>query len=94
MSVSMTIGDHGVHIVVSGGSGAGRTWSTPSKGDQGKGTWSVDPFDVRLQDDELLDEVELTANLIVAANQSDAQLSVTEIDQILGVLPPKPREGD
>ena len=54
----------------------------------------MDPFDVRLQDDELLDEVELTANLIVAANQSDAQLSVTEIDQILGVLPPKPREGD
>jgi hypothetical protein len=53
----------------------------------------VDPFDVRLQDDELLDEVELTANLIVAANQSDAQLSVTEIDQILGVLP-QPREGD
>ena len=65
-----------------------------SKGDRGKGTWSVDPFDVRLQDDELLDEVELTANLIVAANQSEAQLSVFEIDQILGVLPPKPREGD
>ena len=30
-----------------------------------------DQFDVRLEDDELLDEVELTANLIVAANQSD-----------------------
>jgi hypothetical protein len=54
----------------------------------------VDPFDVRLQDDELLDEVELTANLIVAANQSDAHMSVNEIDQILGVRPPKPREGD
>ena len=54
----------------------------------------MDPFDVRLQDDELLDEVELTANLIVAANQSEAQLSVSEIDQILGVLPPKPRAGD
>jgi hypothetical protein len=53
----------------------------------------VDPFDVRLQDDELLDEVELTANLIVAANQSDARMSASEIDQILGVLPPKPREG-
>ncbi len=47
----------------------------------------MDPFDVRLQDDELLDEVELTANLIVAANQSDAALSVSEIDEILGVLP-------
>jgi hypothetical protein len=53
----------------------------------------VDPFDVRLQDDELLDEVELTANLIVAANQAEAHLSVSEIDQILGLLP-KPREGD
>ncbi len=45
----------------------------------------MDPFDVRLQDDELLDEVELTANLIVAANQSDAQMSLAEIDEILGV---------
>jgi hypothetical protein len=45
----------------------------------------VDPFDVRLQDDDLLDEVELTANLIVAANQSDAQMSVSEIDKILGL---------
>ena len=54
----------------------------------------MDPFDVRLQDDELLDEVELTANLIVAANQSDAHMSTSEIDQILGVRPPKPREGE
>jgi len=53
----------------------------------------VDPFDVRLEDDELLDEVELTANLIVAANQSEAPLSVTEIDEILGVIP-QPRVGD
>ena len=67
---------------------------TPSKGDRGKGTWRVDPFDVRLQDDELLDEVELTTNLIVAANQSDARMSSSEIDQILGVRPPKPRDGD
>ena len=47
----------------------------------------MDPFDVRLEDDELLDEVELTANLIVAANQSEARMSVTEIDEILGVFP-------
>jgi hypothetical protein len=52
----------------------------------------VDPFDVRLQDDELLDEVELTANLIVAANQAEARLSMSEIDEVLGVLP-RPREG-
>ena len=87
------IGHHGVHIVVSGSPDPGRTGVSPSKGTR-EGTWSVDPFDVRLQDDELLAEVELTANLIVAANQSDAQLSLSEIDQILGVLPPKPREGE
>ncbi|GAB3991830.1 hypothetical protein [Nocardioides marmoraquaticus] len=44
-----------------------------------------DPFDVRLEDDELLGEVELTANLIVAANEVDGHLSAGEIDQILGV---------
>ena len=92
MSEAGQIGDHSVHIVVSGGSTTGRNWSTPSKGDRGKGTWGVDPFDVRLQDDELLDEVELTANLIVAANQAEARMSMSEIDQILGVLP-HPREG-
>jgi hypothetical protein len=53
----------------------------------------VDPFDVPLQDDELLDEVELTANLIVAANLSEARMSLAEIDEILGILP-KPREGE
>ena len=53
----------------------------------------MDPFDVRLEDYELLDEVELTANLIVAANQSEARMSVTEIDEILGVIP-HPRQGD
>jgi hypothetical protein len=53
----------------------------------------VDPFDVRLEDAELLDEVELTANLIVAANQSETHMSVNEIDQILGVIP-QPRTGE
>ena len=38
-------------------------------------------------DDELLDEVELTANLIVAANQSDTPMSLAEIDRILGIEP-------
>ena len=48
---------------------------------------------MRLEDAELLDEVELTANLIVAANQSETHMSVNQIDQILGVIP-RPREGD
>jgi hypothetical protein len=47
----------------------------------------VDPLDVRLEDDELLDEVELTANLIVAANQAESHMSIAEIDEILGVTP-------
>ena len=51
----------------------------------------MDPFDVRLEDDELLDEVELTANLIVAANQSETPMSTSEIDAILGI--PAPRVG-
>ncbi len=43
-----------------------------------------DQFDVSLEDDDLLDEVELTANLMVAANQSDRHLSEEEIDTVLG----------
>jgi len=45
----------------------------------------VDPFDVSLEDGELMDEVELTASLIVAANQSDDKLTDEQIDTILGV---------
>lgn len=52
----------------------------------------MDPFDVRLEDVELLDEVELTADLIVAANQAESQLSASQIDEILGVVP-DPRAG-
>ena len=48
----------------------------------------MDPYDVRLEDDELLSEVELTASLIVAANQSDAHLTPHEIDQALGIPQP------
>ncbi|HET8561753.1 MAG TPA: hypothetical protein VFL69_14625 [Marmoricola sp.] len=49
-----------------------------------------DPFDVSLEDGELMDEVELTASLIVAANQSDRPLSREEIDKILGIRPVSP----
>lgn len=52
-----------------------------------------DQFDVTLEDADLLGEVELTTNLIIAASESDDHLSGTEIDQILGVAvpPPAPR---
>ncbi|MFT4286267.1 hypothetical protein [Nocardioides sp.] len=45
-----------------------------------------DQFDVSLEDAELLREVELTTNLIVAASESDGPLSVEEIDAILDVV--------
>ncbi|MCD4526896.1 hypothetical protein [Nocardioides sp. cx-173] len=52
-----------------------------------------DQFDVTLEDGDLLGEVELTTNLIIAASEADDHLSADEIDQILGVdpRPPQPR---
>ena len=49
-----------------------------------------DQFDVTLKDDDLLDEVELTTTLIVAASESDGPLSQEEIDRLLGVTPVRP----
>jgi hypothetical protein len=49
-------------------------------------------LDVSLHDDELADEVELTARLMIAANESARPLSPAEVDAALGVaarlLPP------
>lgn len=44
-----------------------------------------DQFDVTLEDGDLLREVELTMNLMVAASDSDDRLPIEEIDRILGV---------
>lgn len=46
-----------------------------------------DQFDVTLEDSDLLGEVELTTNLIIAASEVDEHLSVDQIDRILGVVP-------
>jgi hypothetical protein len=46
-----------------------------------------DQFDVTLEDADLLGEVELTTNLIVAASEADEHLSTADIDRILGVRP-------
>ena len=51
-----------------------------------------DQFDVTLEDSDLLGEVELTTNLIIAASEAEEHLSVGEIDRILGVLPEPRRE--
>jgi hypothetical protein len=53
----------------------------------GKGATMYDQFDVTLEDADLLGEVELTTNLIVAASESEEHLSTAEIDSILGVSP-------
>ena len=52
-----------------------------------------DQFDVTLEDADLLGEVELTTNLIIAATEADEHLSEEQIDAILGVVP-QPRESD
>jgi len=44
-----------------------------------------DQFDITLEDSDLLGEVELTTNLIIAASESEEPLTADEIDQILGV---------
>jgi hypothetical protein len=44
-----------------------------------------DQLDVPLEDSELLAEVELTTNLIIAASESDATLPQVEVDRLLGV---------
>jgi hypothetical protein len=49
-----------------------------------------DQFDVTLEDDDLMGEVELTTTLIIAASESDEHLSQEEIDQLLGVVPKPP----
>lgn len=46
-----------------------------------------DQFDVTLEDADLLGEVELTTNLIIAATEADEHLSTEQIDAILGVAP-------
>ena len=49
-----------------------------------------DQFDISLEDGDLLTEVELTTNLIIAASESEGPLSLDEIDKILGVTPEAP----
>ena len=43
------------------------------------------PLDHRLRDEQVLAEIELTSNLIIAASASDEHLTKREVDEILGV---------
>jgi hypothetical protein len=47
-----------------------------------------DQLNVPLEDSELLAEVELTTNLIIAASESEATLGQEDIDRLLGVERP------
>jgi hypothetical protein len=57
-----------------------------------------DKLNVPLEDAELLAEVELTTNLIIAASEAEARLSQDEVDLLLGLrrdtpaqIPPQQR---
>ena len=47
-----------------------------------------DQLNVPLEDAELLEEVEMTTNLIIAASEADSTLSQAEVDRLLGVERP------
>ena len=47
--------------------------------------------DARLQDPQVLDEIELYGELVIAASASEEPLSRDEIDRVLGL---EQREGD
>ena len=44
-----------------------------------------DQLDVPLEDSELLAEVELTTNLMIAASETEAVLPQAQVDEILGL---------
>ena len=44
-----------------------------------------DQLNVPLEDSELLDEVELTTNLIIAASETDSTLPQAQVDELLGL---------
>ena len=46
-----------------------------------------DQFDSTLEDSDLLRELELTTELMIAATESDLPLSAAEIDHLLGIAP-------
>lgn len=50
-----------------------------------------DQLDVSVQDTEVLLEIEMMTNLIIATSDSDDPLPQVRIDEILGVIPIIPR---
>ncbi len=52
---------------------------------EGRDAFVDDKLNVPLEDAELLAEVELTTNLIIAASESDAELTQAQVDLLLGL---------
>lgn len=44
-----------------------------------------EPLDVRLRDQQALDEIEMTSNLMIAASEQDEPLTARQVDEILGI---------
>ena len=75
-------------LVAARRSGAGRTERTQSR--RLRASWCR-VVTARLQDPQVLDEIELYGELVIAASASDQPLSRDEIDQVLGL---EQAEGD
>lgn len=43
------------------------------------------PLDLRLRDEDVLDEIEMTSNLMIAASEVEGALPQHEVDAILGL---------
>jgi hypothetical protein len=50
-----------------------------------------DQLDVTVHDSEVLAEIEMMTRLIIATSESDAPLSQSRIDELLGLSPTIPR---
>lgn len=46
--------------------------------------------DARLQDPQVLDEIELYGDLVIAASEADEALTPDQIDAVLGLPTPQP----
>lgn len=47
----------------------------------------MDRLDIDVYDDELQTEIQLVADLMIAANQADGRIAQTDVDALLGVCP-------
>ena len=47
----------------------------------------MDRLDIDMYDDELQTEIQLVADLMIAANQANGRIGQTDVDALLGVCP-------